>query len=522
MKCPACQFENDVDAQFCNRCGGKLETVCPECGKGNRLGSQFCKACGHALKPAEEPSVIDFSRPRSYTPKHLADKILTSRSSIEGERKLVTVLFADVANYTPMAERLDPEEVHQIMDGCFKILMDEIHRHEGTINQFTGDGVMALFGAPVAHEDHAQRACNAALSIQRTMKPYEEKLNNEHGVEFKMRIGLNSGPVIVGSIGDDLRMDYTAVGDTTNLSARIQQAASPGGVYMSQETRDLVKDFFHDKPLGELPLKGKAEPQPIYCVVAERMGVRTRFEAGLVRGITELVGRGPEMETLLTAFERAKTGDAQLVDIVGEAGVGKSRLVYEFRKALGDEVTFLTGLCVHYGRNINFLPLVDLVKAVFGIEERMTEEEVGSRIEEKTAESLAAMVPFYRKLLYLKVDDPKFNALEPEGRKFGTFEAVKDLLLAMSDGKPLIIFLEDVHWIDKISEEFLTYFSRCFLGHPVLMLAAYRHEASPPWAQGAHYQRLGLDTLSSKSSITVVRSKRLRIRREGTRFSLRK
>ena len=216
MKCPKCKAENREGIKFCEECGARMELVCSNCGATVPMGKNFCGECGHDLrKPKETPS-IDYSQPQSYTPKFLAEKILTTRSSIEGERKLVTVLFADVANYTAISEKLDPEEVHQIIDGCFKILMDEIHRYEGTLNQFTGDGVMALFGAPVAHEDHAQRACYAALSIQRALARYGDKIKNDYGVEFKMRIGLNSGPVIVGAIGDDLRMDYTAVGDTTD------------------------------------------------------------------------------------------------------------------------------------------------------------------------------------------------------------------------------------------------------------------------------------------------------------------
>jgi len=204
MKCGKCQFEKREGARFCNECGHTLESVCPKCGSANRPGSRFCDECGHDLGMHKEAPPIDFSQPRSYTPKFLAEKILTTRSSIEGERKLVTVLFADVANYTCISEKLDREEVHQILDGCFKILMDKVHRYEGTINQFTGDGVMALFGAPVAHEDHAQRACHAALAIQRAIAGYSDKSKNDYGVEFQMRIGLNSGPVIVGAIGDNL------------------------------------------------------------------------------------------------------------------------------------------------------------------------------------------------------------------------------------------------------------------------------------------------------------------------------
>ncbi|UCF84670.1 MAG: AAA family ATPase [Desulfobacteraceae bacterium] len=507
MICPTCQFENEADAKFCNKCGSKLEIICVECGIANRHGSQFCKECGYDLTKPPKPSSIDYSKPQSYTPKFLADKILTTRSTMEGERKLVTVLFADVANYTAMAEKLDPEEVHQIMDECFKILMDEIHKYEGTINQFTGDGVMALFGAPVTHEDHAKRACHAALLIQKALNSFRERLKQDFGVEFMMRIGLNSGPVIVGSIGHDLRMDYTAIGDTTNLAARIQQTAKPGEIYISQETRNLIQDYFQIDPVGEIPLKGKAELQSLYCLIAERRGVRTRFEAGLAQGVTELVGRHDEMETLLAQVKRANNGEAQIVDVVGVAGVGKSRLVYELQKALGDQVTFLTGVCIQYGGNINFLPMIDVVKASFGIEEEMNEEEAGNRIEMKATGSRTPMIPFYRNLLSYKVDDPVFNNLQPDGRKFGMFEAVKDLLLALTQEKTLVLFLEDVHWIDKISEEFFAYFSRCIPEYPILMLTAYRPECTPPWAKSSYYHRLHLESLGSKYSIHLVHNK---------------
>jgi class 3 adenylate cyclase/tetratricopeptide (TPR) repeat protein len=405
-----------------------------------------------------------------------------------------------------MSENLDPEEVHQIMDGCFRILMDEIHKYEGTINQFTGDGVMALFGAPVAHEDHAQRACYAALSIQKALVEYGEKVKRESGFDFRMRMGLNSGPVVVGSIGDDLRMDYTAIGDTINLAARIQQGATSDEIWISQDTRNLVQGFFQDELVGETELKGKAQPQKLFRVVSEHPGIRTRFDAGMVRGMTKFVGRRPEIETLKTAFDRAKEGEAQVVDVVGEAGVGKSRLVYEFQKSIESDATILTGICVQYGRTINFFPVIDVVKAAFGIREGMDEDEVGHQIAERSTGELAAMVPFYRSLLSLKVEDPQFKSLNPEGRKFGTFEAVKNLLLFLSKQKPLVLFIEDVHWIDKISEELFTYFSRCIQGHGVLMITAYRPEVSPPWAQGAHYQRLGLETLGSDASLRLVRN----------------
>jgi class 3 adenylate cyclase/tetratricopeptide (TPR) repeat protein/ribosomal protein L40E len=506
MKCSKCQFDNPDRLVFCGKCGAKLEKVCLKCNFSNPVDFKYCGKCGNALEEPQAAPPIDYSKPKSYTPKFLADKILTTRSSIEGERKLVTVLFADVANYTSISEKLDPEEVHQIMDGCFRILMDEIHKYEGTVNQFTGDGAMALFGAPIAHEDHAQRACYAALSIQKGMIEYGERVKNQYGMDFQMRIGLHSGPVVVGSIGDDLRVDYTAIGDTTNLAARVEQAAKPGEVWMSQETRNIIRGYFKEASVGEIPLKGKAQPQHLYRLISDLPEVRTRFAVGLARGMTDLVGRRPEMEALRSAYERVKGGEVQVVDVVGEAGVGKSRLVYELQKVLGANEAFFTGVCIPFGGNINFLPVIDVVKAALGIVEGMTEEEVGNRIKERAEDGLAPMVPFFRNLLSLKVDDPRFNLLEPEGRKFGTFEAVKNLLLAMSEEKPLVIFLEDVHWMDKISEEFFTYFSHCLHGHKILMISACRPEGAPPWAQGAHYQRLGLETLSFDASIRLVRN----------------
>ena len=306
MNCPECRFENVEGSSFCGRCGSSMEVevLCPNCGAKPPQGYEFCNACGHELRqPAQHPP-LDYTEPQSYTPKSLAEKILTTRGSIEGERKLVTVLFADVANYTSISEKLDPEEIHQIMDGCFRILVDEIHRYEGTIDKFTGDGVMALFGAPVAHEDHAQRACHAALSIQKAIGEYGEKVGKDCGVEFKMRVGLNSGPVIVGTIGDDLRMDYTAVGDTTNLASRMESMAAPGTVRVSEHTHRLTRDYFQFESLGKLSVKGKEEPQEAYELVRPS-DVETRIEASVAKGLTRFVGRKKQMEALQEAFEQA-------------------------------------------------------------------------------------------------------------------------------------------------------------------------------------------------------------------------
>jgi class 3 adenylate cyclase len=369
MKCLKCQFENREGAKFCKDCGIKLEFACPRCGNPYEEGTKFCDECGHAFIESKEPSPIDYSKPQSYTPKHLAEKILTDRSAIEGERKLVTVLFADVANFTAFSEKLDPEEVHQIMDGCFKILMDEIHQHEGTINQFTGDGVMALFGAPVAHEEHARRACHAALSIQKAIEPYGEMIKRESGVDFKLRIGLNSGHVVVGSIGDDLRMDYTALGDTTNLADRMQKAADPDCILVSQNTQRITEQYYEFEALGKLEVKGKEDPQEVFNLLRPSE-VGTRFEASVAKGLTRFVGRKNSLPALLESFEKVQSGSGQVVGVVGEAGVGKSRLLMEFRNRLSPGTyTYLEGHCLHYGESILYKPILDILKAYFEIKD---------------------------------------------------------------------------------------------------------------------------------------------------------
>lgn len=509
MKCPRCQFENREGAKFCLECGERLELKCPECGKTLPFQAKFCDECGSDLKRPKETPVVDYSQPQSYTPKHLADKILTTRTSIEGERKLVTVLFADVANFTSLSDKLDPEEVHEIMDDCFKILMDEIHKYEGTINQFTGDGVMALFGAPVAHEDHAQRACHAALSIQKAMGEYGQKVTRDYGAEFKMRIGLNSGPVIVGAIGDDLRMDYTAVGDTTNLASRMQTIAQPGAVLLSRNTDRLVKDYFELKPLGKLEVKGKDEPQEVFELVKSG-GAVTRLEAAAARGLTKFVGRRNSMAALIGAYEKVKNGTGQVVGVVGEAGVGKSRLLYEFRKRLPqEEFTYLEGRCIHFGGAMPYLPILDILRSYFEIGEREREIVIRKRVKEKIIgldEKLQGILPPIQDLLSLKVEDEAYLKLEPKQRKEKVFEALRNLIVRGSQQRPLILAIEDLHWIDKTSEEFLDYFIGWLATVKVMLILVHRPEYTHQWGSKSYFSRIGLDQLTLKSSAELVKA----------------
>jgi class 3 adenylate cyclase len=390
MQCPGCHHETREQALFCQQCGAKLEKVCPHCGKALPLEARFCDHCGEPLQTsapeAGAPSLLEgraeafASKISSYTPKHLVEKVLKARNAIEGERKQVTVLFADVSGFTGISEVLDPEEVHRLMDGCFEILMNEIHRFEGTINQFTGDGVMALFGAPIAHEDDPQRAILAALAIQNGLQVYGEEVRSRQGVRFQMRIGINTGTVVVGKIGDDLRMDYTAAGHTTNLAARLQGLAEPGTVLVSENTQRLTKEFFEFSHLGPIQVKGKSYPVAVHRAVRPKK-VRSRLEVAASRGLTPLVARCVEIDHLMAAFAKAKDGHGQIISLVGEAGVGKSRLAYELKTRIrGEEVSIWEGYCPSYGQATPYLPIAQIIKTYCGIEEGDDEAKIREKV----------------------------------------------------------------------------------------------------------------------------------------------
>ena len=507
MKCPKCQRDNREGAKFCIECGESFTVSCPKCNKTLPPAAKFCDECGHNLQaPQKSP---DYSEPQSYTPKFLADKILTARSTIEGERKLVTVLFADVANFTSLSEKLDPEEVHQIMDGCFKILMDEIHNFEGTINQFTGDGVMALFGAPIAHEDHAQRACFASLSIQKAIEKYGEKLKNEGDIDFKMRIGLNSGPVIVGSIGDDLRMDYTAVGDTTNLAARMESLAKPGSVLVSANTYKITHDFFEFKSIGKIDVKGKKEPQEAFELI-KKGDVDSRIDASVAKGLTMFVGRKNSIAALMEAYEKVQSGLGQVVGIVGEAGIGKSRLILEFRKKLPpNKAAWLEGRCIHYGGSMAYLPILEILRSYFDINEGDREFIIKKKLEDKILrldERLKNTLSPFQELLSVKVDNEAYLQLEPTVKKLRKFEAIRDLLIRESESQPLVVVVDDLHWMDKTSEDFIKYLIDSLPHSRILLLLLYRPEYTHQWGSKSYYTKIGLDQLSKTSGAELVQA----------------
>jgi class 3 adenylate cyclase len=447
--------------------------------------AKFCDQCGLELVIALESPSVDYTRPRSYTPEFLAEKIVKHKGAVEGERKLVTVLFTDVVNYTAISEKLDPEEVHRLMDRCFKLLMDEIHAYEGTIIQFTGDGIMALFGAPIAHEDHARRACHAALSIQEVMKPFSDEVRAEWNVDFSLRLGLNSGLVIVTSIGDDLRMDYTALGDTINLASRMESMASAGSILVSKYTQSAARDFFTFKSRGTLAVKGRNQPIEAFELIGTG-AVDTRLAAAIAHGLTRFVGREREVGGLNRALEKVESGVGQVIGLVGEAGVGKSRLVLEFRRTLeGRPCLYLEGHCLHFGSTMAYLPILDMLKSYFSITEQMKEAAIRRHIQERI-DGLDGHVSHIRspiqELLSLPVEDDLYLKLEPRQRREKIFEALRDLFIRLSQEAPVILVVEDLHWVDKTSEDFLTYFIGWLANTRILLILLYRPDYTHPWA----------------------------------------
>jgi class 3 adenylate cyclase/tetratricopeptide (TPR) repeat protein len=433
--------------------------------------------------------------------------VLKARSAIEGERRQVTVLFADIAGFTSVAEGRDPEEVHQIVDRCFEAITAEVHRLEGTINQYTGDGVMALFGAPIAHEDSARRAVHAALGIQRAMRDLSREIEAGQGPVIRMRIGLNTGPVVVGRIGDDLRMDYTAVGDTTNVAARMQQAARPGSVLISESTLRAIAGFFDTLDLGEQAVKGHT-PVRAHEVLRPR-GRRSRLDAAIERGLTPLVGRKRELDVLRERFGEVRSGRGQVVFVAGDAGIGKSRLLLEFRRHLAEsseDATWLEGQCVSFGQSIPFLPVVDLLRRNFGIEELDGEPEIIAKIEHgmRRMGGLEAQIPYVRYLLGVDPGDPRTAAIDASARRSRILEAVRALSLAGAQIRPLVLVFEDLHWIDASSEEYLTNLMDAVASARILLVLTYRIGYAPPFGSRSFYTILTLHALSEDDTLAMA------------------
>jgi class 3 adenylate cyclase/tetratricopeptide (TPR) repeat protein len=504
MKCSRCQHENASEARYCNACGVRLDLTCPSCGHDNAPSSVFCNQCGHALNGSgSAASAQRFVSPESYTPKHLAEKILTSKTALEGERKQVTVLFADLKGSMELLADRDPEEARKLLDPVLERMMEAVHRYEGTVNQVMGDGIMALFGAPLAHEDHAARACYAALRMQEAVKRYAEDARRAHGVNVQIRVGLNSGEVVVRAIGSDLHMDYTAVGQTTHLAARMEQLASPGSILLTPATLTLVEGFVAVKPLGPVPVKGLADAVEVYEVTGAGPA-RTRLQAAARRGLTRFVGRDAELEQLRRAQQLAADGHGQVAAIVGEAGVGKSRLVYEFthsHRLQGWLV--LESASVSYGKATSYLPVIDLLKGYFKIQDRDDLREIREKVTGKLLtldRALEPTLPALLALLDVPFDDAAWQTLDPGQRRQLTLDGVKRLLLREAREQPLLLIFEDLHWIDGETQALLDSLVESLGSARLLLLVNYRPEYQHPWGSKTSYSQMRLDALPAESA----------------------
>jgi class 3 adenylate cyclase/tetratricopeptide (TPR) repeat protein len=441
--------------------------------------------------------------PRSYTPPYLAEKILTSRSALEGERKQVTVLFADLKGSMELLADRDPEEARQLLDPVLERMMAAVHRYEGIVNQVMGDGIMALFGAPIAHEDHAVRACYAALAMQDAMRRYSDELRRTHGIEVPIRVGLNSGEVVVRAIDSSLHMDYSAVGQTTHLAARMEQLATPGSIRLTADTLRWAEGFVQVNALGPVPVKGLPEPVNVFELVGAT-AVRGRLQAADARGLTRFVGRQPELAALRAVLERAGAGHGQVVAVVGEAGVGKSRLVYEFihsHHTPGWRV--LESASVSYGKATPYFPVIDLLKRYTHVEDHDDTRTVRAKVTGQVLtldEHLQDTIPALLALLDVLPDDSPFPHLDPAQRRRRTLEAIKHLLLRESQGQPLCLVFEDLHWIDAETQALLDSLVESLPTARLLLLVNYRPEYQHGWGSKTYYTQLRLDPLPPASA----------------------
>ena len=506
MKCPRCQHENPPQAKFCLECGARVALTCAKCRSELPAGAKFCLECGTPVV-SQATAERRFTSPESYTPKHLAEKILTSKSALEGERKQVTVLFADLKGSMELLADRDPEEARKLLDPVLERMMEAVHRYEGTVNQVMGDGIMALFGAPLAHEDHAVRACYAALRMQESVAQYAEGVFRSHGVPIQIRVGLNSGEVVVRAIGSDLHMDYTAVGQTTHLAARMEQMATPGTILLAPATLHLVEGYVEVAARGPVAVKGLADPVEIYALTGAS-AQRTRLHAAAARGLTRFVGRDAELEQIRRALALAHDGRGQLVALVGEPGVGKSRLVYEFTHShRTQDWLILEASSVSYGKATSYLPVIDLLKAYFKVHDRESHREIREKVTGKLLtldRTLEPILPALLALLDVPVEDLQWRALDPPQRRQRTLDAVKHLLLRESQTQPLLVVFEDLHWIDAETQALLDSLVESLPTARMLLLVNYRPEYQHGWGRKTYYSQLRLDALPPESASELL------------------
>ena len=513
MKCPNCEHENTVEAKFCDQCAAPLGRTCSNCGSKVSSSAKFCPQCGHDLKPvADGPR---FASPKNYTPQHLSDKILTSRAALEGERKQVTVLFADIKGSMELHGDRDPEAAQKLFDPVLECMIEAVHRYEGTVNRVMGDGIMALFGAPIAHEDHAVRACYAGLRMQETVARYADEVQRSHGVTVTIRVGVNSGEIVVCAIGNDLHMDYTVVGQTANLAARMEQMAKPGSVLTTADTLQLAEGYVAMKPLGPVPVAGLSHPLQIYEVTGVG-DARTRLQVATARGLTRFAGRDAELEQLRRVQQLAGRGHGQVVVIVGEAGVGKSRLVREFvHSGHTADWLVLESNSASYDHATPYLPVIELLRNYFKISVHDSTRSIREKVTEKILrldQSLQDAIPPALDLLDSLDENHPFRSLDVIQHRQRTYQAVVRLLLSESRVQPVVAVFEDLQWNDSLSLGLLNEVVVAAHDARLFLVVCYRPNYRDEWRNRPNYRQLHLDPLASESLAEFLHDARSRSR----------
>lgn len=515
MICLACQRPNEDHARFCEQCGHPLEIRCATCNTPTRPWARFCSQCGQQLvsalsegaQPVPEvpaaPPGSKLDQLQKYLPRHLVEKILANRGRLQGERKLVTVLFADIVGYSTWSEQVGEEVLFAMMDELYELFIHEIHRYEGTVNELTGDGIVAFFGAPLAVEQAPLRAVRAALALQNAVARHNDILERQHGRRVQIRVGINTGPVIVGTVGNNLRMDYKAIGNTVNLAARMEQTAAPGTVQITAQTYRMVAGYVDCEDLGVRHVKGLATAVQTYRVLGERK-VQSRLDVARRRGLTRLVGRSRELEQLRHCFALVQHGSGQAVSIIGDAGLGKSRLLYEFHHLLqGTESLWFEGRCSSYDSAVAYLPIVGFLQHYFGIDANDSDADIAQKVSQGFAslsvESQQTM-PYVLHLLAAEMTAKISPATSPEVIKHRIFEALRLLVLENSLRCPVVLAIEDLHWIDKTSEEFLTFLLDHIAGARIFLLFTYRPEFVSTWSRKSYHNVVSLTRLVEHDS----------------------
>jgi class 3 adenylate cyclase/tetratricopeptide (TPR) repeat protein len=488
-------------------CGAPLPSLCPGCGFKNQVTAKFCGGCGIRLTAT---SPVPEATPKSYTPKLLAERILRSRASLEGERKQVTVLFADIKGSMELIQGADPEEARRILDPTVQAMMAAVHRYEGTVNKVLGDGIMALFGAPIAHEDHAARACYSALAMQNSVREISEAVRREFGVEVQVRTGVHSGEVVVRAIGNDLTMDYDAIGMTTHLASRMEQLALPGTIRITADTLRLAEGLIQVRPLGPIPVKGMPKPVEIFELLGAVQG-RTRLHTSAAAGFTRFVGREHEMDALDKVLQCSRQGTGQVVGVVGEPGVGKSRLYHEFLHShRTKDWLILESGSVSHGKASAYLPLIDLLKRYFQVESgddtRRIREKVTGKVlalDDKLRPTLSPLLA----MLDVPLDDAAWNETDPTRKRKQTFDACRALLMREAQIQPTIVVFEDLHWMDSESLAFVNNLIDSLPKSALLLLLNFRPEFSATWSTKSYYTHFRIDPLPPKSAAELLQER---------------